>query len=42
MDLLIGVHAATTASVLVTHDGIFERFAAITGISATVDWATDL
>jgi tRNA(fMet)-specific endonuclease VapC len=42
MDLLIGTHAATTASVLVTHDGIFQRLGTTTGIFATVDWATDL
>ena len=42
MDLLIGVHAATSSSVLVTHDGIFSRIAGITGIPATVDWAKDV
>lgn len=42
MDLLIAVHAATTLSVLVTHDKIFSRITQIAGISATVDWATDI
>jgi tRNA(fMet)-specific endonuclease VapC len=42
MDFLIGIHAATTGSVLVTHDKVFSRIAMITGISATVDWAQDV
>jgi tRNA(fMet)-specific endonuclease VapC len=42
MDFLIGVHAAASNSVLVTHDKNFSRIAEITGIHATVDWAKDL
>lgn len=42
MDFLIGVHAAATNAVLVTHDGDFGRVADLIGIHATVNWATDL
>lgn len=42
MDFLIAVHAAACDAILVTHDDIFARIAQITGIPATVDWATDL
>ena len=42
MDFLMGVHAAASNAVLVTHDGNFSRIAAIAGIHSTVDWATDL
>ncbi len=41
-DLLIGVHAAATGAVLVSHDGIFPRIAKLTGITKNVDWASDL
>jgi tRNA(fMet)-specific endonuclease VapC len=41
-DLLIGVHAAATGAVLVSHDGIFPRIAKLTGIARNVDWASDL
>jgi tRNA(fMet)-specific endonuclease VapC len=41
-DLLIGVHAAATGAVLVTHDGIFPRIAKLTGITQNVDWALDV
>jgi tRNA(fMet)-specific endonuclease VapC len=42
MDLLIGVHAASTGAVLVTHDGIFARMAQSIDLFATVDWAKDV
>jgi tRNA(fMet)-specific endonuclease VapC len=42
LDFLIGVHAATSASVLVTHDHVFAQIAELTGIPATVDWAKDI
>lgn len=42
MDFLIGVHAAASSDVLVTHDKIFARIAEIVGIPATVDWAKDI
>ena len=42
MDLLIGVHAAASGAVLVTHDRNFSRIAEITGIHTTVDWAKDV
>lgn len=42
MDLLIGVHAAASGSVLVTHDKTLSRTAQVVGISATLDWANDV
>lgn len=42
MDFLIGVHAAASGAVLVTHDGNFSRIAQLTGIQATIDWAKDI
>lgn len=41
-DLLIGVHAATTGAVLVSHDQVFSRAATHIGIAHSVDWATDI
>lgn len=41
-DLLIGVHAAATKAILVSHDGIFKRIAKLTGITQNIDWAVDL
>ncbi len=42
MDLLIAAHAASTGAILVSHDSIFRRIAALANIAATVDWATDI
>jgi len=42
MDFLIGVHAAASNCMLVTHDKDFLRIAENTGIHATVDWAKDV
>lgn len=41
-DLLIGVHAASTGAVLVSHGDIFQRIAKVTGIPKNVDWASDM
>ena len=42
LDFLIGVHAAATGAVLVTHDAILPRIAKITGIHTIIDWAKDI
>ncbi|MFT4114895.1 PIN domain-containing protein [Silvibacterium sp.] len=42
MDMLIGAHAASLGAVLVTRDAIFHRIGPVLGLSATVNWATDL
>jgi tRNA(fMet)-specific endonuclease VapC len=42
MDMLIGAHAASLSAVLVTRDGIFNRIGEALGLSASVNWATDL
>lgn len=42
MDFLIGVHAAASNSVLVTHGKNLSSIAQVTGIHAMVDWAKDV
>ena len=42
MDMLIGAHAASVDAVLVTRDQIFSRIAEALGLTATVNWASDL
>jgi predicted nucleic acid-binding protein len=41
-DFLIGIQVAATGAILVSHDSIFPRIAALTGITQTIDWASDV
>ena len=45
LDMMIAAHAAATSAVLVTNDKAFDRVGTLgfaEGLSATVNWATDL